>query len=60
MDWKQGLTAAVVVGLGYLGFQNVTKGAESRCHTEGRLARMPYGMDEVSKGKFNEGNILYL
>ena len=29
MDWKQGLTAAVVVGLGYLGFQNVTKGAES-------------------------------
>jgi len=28
MDWKQGLTAAVVVGLGYLGFQNVRKGAE--------------------------------
>ena len=32
MDWKQGLTAAVVVGLGYLGFQNVTKGAESYDH----------------------------
>ena len=29
MDWKDGLTAAVVVGLGYLGFRNVTKGAES-------------------------------
>ena len=29
MDWKDGLTAAAVVGLGYLGFRNVTKGAES-------------------------------
>ncbi len=29
MDWKDGLTAAAVVGLGYLGIKRVTKGAES-------------------------------
>jgi len=29
MDWKDGLTAAAVVGLGYLGIKRVTKGAET-------------------------------
>ncbi len=37
MDWKDGLTAAAVVGLGYLGIKRVTKGAESFSTPFGRI-----------------------
>jgi len=57
MDWKQGLTAAVVVGLGYLGFQNVTKGAESfSADTDSvKFARCNNLIQELDK-EFNEGS----